>query len=124
MDLTADNEESRHFQTQLKKWDRKKKKMITVDRVCMLFPICTIFVYHEVIKITYYVFEFNRRIQKQERYVPSRVCGYLLRTRRIVTACGKRRVRSTKLTKTIARRSLRKCKNVSQSAVTSVSRSN
>lgn len=33
MDLTADNEQSRHLQTQLKKWDRKKKKMITIDKV-------------------------------------------------------------------------------------------
>ncbi|KAL0132156.1 hypothetical protein PUN28_000139 [Cardiocondyla obscurior] len=32
MDLTADNEEARHLQTQLKKWDRKKKKMVTVER--------------------------------------------------------------------------------------------
>ncbi|XP_011866116.1 PREDICTED: ATP-dependent RNA helicase DDX54 [Vollenhovia emeryi] len=32
MDLTADNEEGRHLQTQLKKWDRKKKKMVTVER--------------------------------------------------------------------------------------------
>lgn len=31
MDLTADNEESRRLQTQVKKWDRKKKKMITVN---------------------------------------------------------------------------------------------
>lgn len=31
MDLTADNEESQRFQKQLKKWDRKKKKMITVN---------------------------------------------------------------------------------------------
>jgi len=33
MDLTADNEESQHLQTQLKKWDRKKKKMVTVEKV-------------------------------------------------------------------------------------------
>ncbi|XP_032670778.1 ATP-dependent RNA helicase DDX54 isoform X2 [Odontomachus brunneus] len=32
LDLTADNEQSRHLQTQLKKWDRKKKKMITIDK--------------------------------------------------------------------------------------------
>ncbi|KYQ50715.1 ATP-dependent RNA helicase DDX54 [Trachymyrmex zeteki] len=32
MDLTADNEESQHLQTQLKKWDRKRKKMITIER--------------------------------------------------------------------------------------------
>lgn len=32
MDLTADNEEGQHLQTQLKKWDRKKKKMVTVER--------------------------------------------------------------------------------------------
>ncbi|EZA51658.1 hypothetical protein DMN91_003618 [Ooceraea biroi] len=31
MDLTADNDESRHLQMQLKKWDRKKKKMVTVE---------------------------------------------------------------------------------------------
>ncbi|XP_033190645.1 ATP-dependent RNA helicase DDX54 isoform X1 [Bombus vancouverensis nearcticus] len=31
MDLTADNEESQRFQAQIKKWDRKKKKMITVN---------------------------------------------------------------------------------------------
>ncbi|XP_015606294.1 ATP-dependent RNA helicase DDX54 [Cephus cinctus] len=31
LDLSADNEESRRLQTQLKKWDRKKKKMITVS---------------------------------------------------------------------------------------------
>ncbi|XP_077267189.1 ATP-dependent RNA helicase DDX54 isoform X2 [Temnothorax americanus] len=32
LELTADNEEGRHLQTQLKKWDRKKKKMVTVER--------------------------------------------------------------------------------------------
>ncbi|XP_050465860.1 ATP-dependent RNA helicase DDX54 [Cataglyphis hispanica] len=32
MDLMADNEEGQHLQKQLKKWDRKKKKMVTVDR--------------------------------------------------------------------------------------------
>ncbi|XP_012064452.1 PREDICTED: ATP-dependent RNA helicase DDX54 [Atta cephalotes] len=32
MDLTADNEDSQHLQTQLKKWDRKRKKMVTVER--------------------------------------------------------------------------------------------
>ncbi|CAD1478066.1 unnamed protein product [Heterotrigona itama] len=31
MDLTADNEESQRFQAQIKKWDRKKKKMITIN---------------------------------------------------------------------------------------------
>ncbi|XP_015119993.1 ATP-dependent RNA helicase DDX54 isoform X2 [Diachasma alloeum] len=31
MDLTVDNEESRRLQTQVKKWDRKKKKMITIN---------------------------------------------------------------------------------------------
>ncbi|XP_034941130.1 ATP-dependent RNA helicase DDX54 [Chelonus insularis] len=31
MDLDVDNEDSRRLQTQIKKWDRKKKKMITVD---------------------------------------------------------------------------------------------
>ncbi|XP_046821436.1 ATP-dependent RNA helicase DDX54 isoform X2 [Vespa crabro] len=31
LDLTADNEESLRLQTQLKKWDRKKKKMITIN---------------------------------------------------------------------------------------------
>nr|XP_012152910.1 PREDICTED: ATP-dependent RNA helicase DDX54 isoform X2 [Megachile rotundata] len=31
MDLTADNEESQRLHSQLKKWDRKKKKMITID---------------------------------------------------------------------------------------------
>lgn len=31
MDLTADNEESQRFQAQIKKWDRKKKKMVTVN---------------------------------------------------------------------------------------------
>lgn len=39
MDLTADNEEGQHLQTQLKKWDRKKKKMITIERVCTLADI-------------------------------------------------------------------------------------
>jgi len=33
MDLIADNEDSQHLQKQLKKWDRKKKKMVTIDRV-------------------------------------------------------------------------------------------
>lgn len=33
LDLTADNEESLRLQTQLKKWDRKKKKMITINNV-------------------------------------------------------------------------------------------
>ncbi|XP_029158210.1 ATP-dependent RNA helicase DDX54 [Nylanderia fulva] len=32
MDLMADNEESQHLQKQLKKWDRKKKKMVTIDQ--------------------------------------------------------------------------------------------
>ncbi|XP_011054919.1 PREDICTED: ATP-dependent RNA helicase DDX54 [Acromyrmex echinatior] len=32
MDLTADNEDGQHLQMQLKKWDRKKKKMVTVER--------------------------------------------------------------------------------------------
>ncbi|KZC05284.1 PREDICTED: ATP-dependent RNA helicase DDX54 [Dufourea novaeangliae] len=31
MDLTADNEESQRLQTQIKKWDRKKKKMVTIN---------------------------------------------------------------------------------------------
>ncbi|XP_031841303.2 ATP-dependent RNA helicase DDX54 [Nomia melanderi] len=31
MDLTADNEESLRLQAQIKKWDRKKKKMITIN---------------------------------------------------------------------------------------------
>ncbi|KAI4495341.1 hypothetical protein M0804_001542 [Polistes exclamans] len=31
LDLMADNEESLRLQTQLKKWDRKKKKMITIN---------------------------------------------------------------------------------------------
>ncbi|XP_076754724.1 ATP-dependent RNA helicase DDX54 [Xylocopa sonorina] len=31
MDLTADNEESYRLQTQIKKWDRKKKKMVTIN---------------------------------------------------------------------------------------------
>ncbi|XP_043274262.1 ATP-dependent RNA helicase DDX54 [Venturia canescens] len=31
VDLGADNEESRRLQTQIKKWDRKKKKMVTVN---------------------------------------------------------------------------------------------
>lgn len=31
MDLTADNEESQRLQTQIKKWDRKKKKMVTLN---------------------------------------------------------------------------------------------
>lgn len=33
MDLTADNEESQRLQTQIKKWDRKKKKIITINNV-------------------------------------------------------------------------------------------
>jgi len=33
LDLTADNKEGRHLQTQLKKWDRKKKKMVAIDQV-------------------------------------------------------------------------------------------
>lgn len=33
MDLTADSEDSRRLQTQLKRWDRKKKKMVTVSKV-------------------------------------------------------------------------------------------
>ncbi|XP_034190924.1 ATP-dependent RNA helicase DDX54 isoform X1 [Osmia lignaria lignaria] len=31
MDLTADNEESQRLHAQLKKWDRKKKKMVTIN---------------------------------------------------------------------------------------------
>lgn len=31
MDLTADNEESQRLQAQIKKWDRKKKKIITIN---------------------------------------------------------------------------------------------
>ncbi|XP_011503784.1 PREDICTED: ATP-dependent RNA helicase DDX54 [Ceratosolen solmsi marchali] len=31
LDFTADNENSRRFQNQIKKWDRKKKKMITIE---------------------------------------------------------------------------------------------
>ncbi|XP_076234983.1 ATP-dependent RNA helicase DDX54 [Calliopsis andreniformis] len=31
MDLTGDNEESQRLQAQIKKWDRKKKKMVTID---------------------------------------------------------------------------------------------
>ncbi|XP_033335243.2 ATP-dependent RNA helicase DDX54 isoform X3 [Megalopta genalis] len=31
MDLTGDNEESQRLQAQIKKWDRKKKKMVTVN---------------------------------------------------------------------------------------------
>ncbi|KAK0077674.1 hypothetical protein PV325_003593 [Microctonus aethiopoides] len=31
MDLSADNEDSRRQQSQMKKWDRKKKKMITIN---------------------------------------------------------------------------------------------
>lgn len=33
MDLTADNEESQRLQAQIKKWDRKKKKIITINNV-------------------------------------------------------------------------------------------
>lgn len=33
MDLTADNEESQRLQTQIKKWNRKKKKIITINNV-------------------------------------------------------------------------------------------
>lgn len=33
LDLTADNEEEQKLQMQIKKWDRKKKKMITVNNV-------------------------------------------------------------------------------------------
>lgn len=36
MDLNADNEESQRFQAQIKKWDRKKKKMVTVNSVRIL----------------------------------------------------------------------------------------
>lgn len=36
MDLSADNEDSRRLQTQLKRWDRKKKKMVTVHKVIYL----------------------------------------------------------------------------------------
>ncbi|CAK9831646.1 ATP-dependent RNA helicase DDX54 [Anthophora retusa] len=32
MDLTADNEESQRLQAQIKKWDRKKKKMVTINK--------------------------------------------------------------------------------------------
>lgn len=31
MDLTGDNEESQRLQAQFKKWDRKKKKIVTID---------------------------------------------------------------------------------------------
>ncbi|XP_051168138.1 ATP-dependent RNA helicase DDX54 [Leptopilina boulardi] len=31
LDLTGDSEESRRLQTQIKKWDRKKKKMVTIN---------------------------------------------------------------------------------------------
>lgn len=31
LDLTADSEESRRLQTQIRKWDRKKKKMVTIN---------------------------------------------------------------------------------------------
>ncbi|XP_076619008.1 ATP-dependent RNA helicase DDX54 [Colletes latitarsis] len=31
LDLTADNEESQRLQAQIKKWDRKKKKMVTIN---------------------------------------------------------------------------------------------
>lgn len=108
MDLTADNEQSRHLQTQLKKWDRKKKKMITIDKVCTL----CVFIHNICLsqKIKLFITNSNsilrRRIRKQERYVPNQVYGYLLHTKQIVTTCGKRRVKSKELTKTIARRSL------------------
>ena len=35
VDLMADSEESRRLQTQIKKWDRKKKKMITINNVSL-----------------------------------------------------------------------------------------
>lgn len=34
MDLTGDNEDAFRQQKQMKKWDRKKKKMVTVNNVC------------------------------------------------------------------------------------------
>lgn len=34
MDLTGDNEESQRLQAQIKKWDRKKKKIVTINNVC------------------------------------------------------------------------------------------
>lgn len=33
LEFTADNEQSRRLQTQIKKWDRKKKKMVTINNV-------------------------------------------------------------------------------------------
>lgn len=41
LDLTADNEESLRFQAQIKKWDRKKKKMVTVNNVRTYIYLCT-----------------------------------------------------------------------------------
>lgn len=106
MDLTADNEQARHLQTQLKKWDRKKKKMITIDKVytpCVFIRNVCLLRKMKVF-ITNSNFTLQRRIRKQERYVPSQVYGYLLHTKQIVTICGKRRVKLRMLTKTIARR--------------------
>lgn len=58
MDLTADNEESRHLQTQLKKWDRKRKKMVIVDKVCINIFSRIIFPYRVRNDIIYYKFAF------------------------------------------------------------------
>lgn len=109
MDLTADNEESRHLQTQLKKWDRKKKKMVTIERVCTLTYIISCY------EIWIYFLHCINRIQRRKKYAPNRVYGYLLHIRQIVTMCGRRRVRSMKMTaKMIVRKNLRKRKIVSQ----------
>lgn len=64
--------------------------------------------------ITNWNFTLQRRIQKQERYVPTQVYGYPLHTKQIVTICGKKRVKSRKLTRMTARKSRHRLKNVSR----------
>lgn len=44
LDLTGDNEESQRFHAQIKKWDRKKKKMVNVDNVCIIWLLMNLYV--------------------------------------------------------------------------------
>ena len=41
VDLIADNEDTKRLQKQMKRWDRKKKKMVTVDVVSAYYILLT-----------------------------------------------------------------------------------
>ena len=110
MDLGVDNEESRRLQTQIKKWDRKKKKMITVNNVGL--NLSSLIIVH--VTTTQLTVNINcYRIRRLAKCARNLERGYRRLTRRIVTRNGRKRRKSTMLTTTMTKRSNHKHKSVS-----------